>query len=265
LKETQNNMLINKLFGFSFFLVLLAGVGEEVRSDGLPGEIFNKANSYYQEAVYDSALVLYKQIEEKGLESAQLYYNLGNTYFKLNKLPYAILYYEKAKKLKSNDDDLLHNLDLANSMIVDKIEAVPQLFFRLWWKWFYDLFSADLWAWLSVILLAFTLAMTYLFLASERIVWRKTGFFSGLVGLLFTILAFGLASQKYYYTQRANEAIIFTPTITAKSSPSNNSVDLFVIHEGTKVLLLDETSGWKKIRLANGSIGWLPAESLTGI
>jgi tetratricopeptide (TPR) repeat protein len=258
-------MVINRLLCFSFFLVILTGIGKEVRSDNLPGELFNKANSYYQEAVYDSALVLYKQIEEKGLESAQLYYNIGNTYFKLNKLPFAILYYEKAKKLNANDDDLTHNLDLANSLIVDKIEPVPQLFFWLWWKWFYDLFSADRWALLSIVLLFFTLAMAYLFLASDRIGLRKTGFFSGLAGLLFTILAFGLASQKYYYTQRANEAIVFAPTITAKSSPSANSVDLFVIHEGTKVLLLDETSGWTKIRLANGSIGWLPAESLTGI
>jgi tetratricopeptide (TPR) repeat protein len=259
-------MLINRTYGICFVIAILALTAKYVKADHPENyTLYNKANQFYQEAIYDSALVNYKKIEDNGFASSDLYYNIGNTYFKLNKLPSAILYYEKAKKLNANDDDIQHNLDLANSMIVDKIEAVPQLFFKQWWNWFYGMFRADTWAWLSILLLSATFMMAYLFFASGNVTVRKTSFFAGLVSLVLTIMSFGLASQKYYYTQRINEAIVFAPTITAKSAPSTNSVDLFVIHEGTKVLLLDEASGWSKIRLADGSIGWLQSEALAGI
>lgn len=259
-------MLIIRTFGISLLWALMVVAGKSGMAGNMQNNmLFDKANQFYQDAIYDSALVQYKKIVDNGFVSSDLYYNIGNTYYKLNRFPEAILYYEKAKKLNANDDDIRHNLDMTNSLIVDKIEAVPQLFFKQWWAWFYGLFRADTWAWLSVFLLAATLSLAYVFFASENITVRKTTFFAGLAGMILTIIAFGLASQKYYYTQKINEAIVFTPTITAKSAPSANSVDLFVIHEGTKVLLLDETSGWTKIRLANGSIGWLQSDALTGI
>jgi SH3-like domain-containing protein len=104
------------------------------------------------------------------------------------------------------------------------------------------------------------------FYLTTSVLWiKKTGFFSGLILILFTIGTFGLASQRFYYTKQASEAIIFAPTITVKSSPGNSSVDLFVLHEGTKVALLDEVVGWHKIKIGNGSVGWLPDDSFKGI
>ncbi|MDP3442804.1 MAG: SH3 domain-containing protein, partial [Ignavibacteria bacterium] len=94
---------------------------------------------------------------------------------------------------------------------------------------------------------------------------RKLAFFSGLILLFLTVASFGLASQKFYYTQQINEAVLFAPTITVKSSPTETSVDLFVLHEGSKVTLLDKTTGWQKIKIANGSVGWLPEGVLKGI
>ncbi len=225
----------------------------------------SRANAHYTAARYDSALVAYQQVLEAGYESSGLYYNLGNTCFKLKNLPLSILYYEKARKLNPADEEVIRNIEVANGMIVDKIEPLPRFFFKQWWDTFYSMFDADSWAWISLIMFILTLVAAFFYLTSARLIFQKAGFFSGLFLLLFTVVSFGLASQRYYYTKQVNEAVIFAPTITVKSSPGNTSVDLFVLHEGTKISLLDEVSGWHKIKIANGSVGWLPNESFREI
>lgn len=246
------------------FLALGIGMQLSAQTDSIQKKL-ELANTYYNEAIYDSAIIAYHEVLDAAHESVALYYNLGNTYFKLRDYPSAILYYEKARKLDPSDSDILFNLEVANELIVDKIDPLPQMFYRIWWNTFYAMFDADTWAWLSVIGFLMTLTLVLLYLLSNRIMLRKIGFFAGLLLLFLTVGAFGLASQKYYYTQQTSEAIVFTPTITVKSSPAANSVDLFVLHEGTKVLLLDEVGSWAKIKIANGSIGWLPEESIKGI
>ncbi len=228
-------------------------------------EHFRIAGERYAAADYDSAIVHYRAIIDQGYHSAAVYYNMGNAYYKLRKYPHAILYYEKAMKLDPSNDDIKHNLQLANTLIIDKIDPVPVFFLKKWWTNFYNLLPADTWAWISVILFALTLVCLWLFLTSQRMLWRKTGFFTGLLMLFMFIGSFGLASQKYYYTQRVNEAIVLVPSITVKSAPTSSGVDLFVLHEGSKVRLLDESNGWHKVRIANGSVGWMPAETLMGI
>jgi len=226
---------------------------------------FDLGNNNYNQQVFDSALIQYQSILAEGMHSAALYYNIGNTYFKLRDIPSAILFYEKALKIRPNDEDIRHNLEIANAMIVDKIEPMPQLFFRQWWNTFYTMFPADTWAWISVLFFGLTLFTVYFYFVSFNIFLRKLAFFSGLLLFIGTIGTFGLASQKYYYTQQTNEAILFVPTITVKSAPNTGSVDLFVLHAGTKVSLLDEADGWRKIRIANGSVGWLPDNVMKGI
>lgn len=228
-------------------------------------QLLETANDHYSRVEYQNALEIYLTLIEKGYASDVLYYNTGNAFFKLKDIPSAILYYEKALKLNPSNEDIQHNLQVANSMIVDKIEVIPQLFFRNWWKSFYNMMPANSWAWMSIFIFTLLLAAVYFYLTSNQVFIRKIAFYSGLVLLLLTIGTFGLASQKYYYTRQTNEAIIFTPTITVKSSPAQSSVDLFVLHEGTKVAVLDKTNGWTKIKIANGSIGWLPETSLKGI
>jgi tetratricopeptide (TPR) repeat protein len=226
---------------------------------------FELGNNYYNQQVLDSALIQYQMVLSEGMHSAALYYNIGNTYFKLRDIPSAILYYEKALKIKPNDDDVRHNLEIANALIVDKIEQMPQLFFRQWWNAFYTMFPADTWAWVSLLFFALTLLAVYVYIVSFKAIYRKVAFFGGLLLFIGTIGTFGLASQKYYYTQQTNEAILFVPTITVKSAPNTGSVDLFVLHAGTKVSLLDEANGWRKIKIANGSVGWLPDNVIRGI
>ncbi len=227
--------------------------------------LINTANNAYNEGMYDSALNVYHLIEKENLESGELYYNIGNTYFKKNNIASAILYYEKAKKLLPNDEDIDYNLRIANSMIVDKIERVPDLFYKKWWDYFYNMFNADVWTIISLIswfILAFFVG---LFIISKSRAGKKLAFYIGLLFLFGSIATFGLASQKYYYGKEHREAIIFTPTITVKSSPTMNAVDLFVVHEGTKIYILDEVQDWVKIRIQDGSIGWLPAGSIQKI
>lgn len=250
------------IFCLIFTLLLFGTVAVEAQTQK---QLFEKANQYYNEAVYDSALAVYQNLLAANYASDALYYNIGNTYFKLKDLPSAILYYEKALKINPSDEDIKNNLQIANSMIVDKIEVIPQLFFRVWWKAFYNMLPANSWGWISVVIFLLTLAAVYVYLTSPNTGVRKLTFFAGLVLVFLTIASFGLASQKYYYTRQTNEAIIFAPTITVKSSPAQSSVDLFVLHEGTKVALLDKTNGWVKIRISNGSVGWLPENTLEGI
>jgi tetratricopeptide (TPR) repeat protein len=218
-------------------------------------------NKMYNEGLYDSALVYYQEIANNGLESAVLYYNMGNAYFKNNSLPSAILYFEKARKLAPNDEDVLYNLGIANTMIVDKIEKVPELFYKQWWNYFYNVFDANTWAVISIIFWIVLLIFVGVFILAQSRGIKKTSFYLGLLFLFLMVATFGLASQKYYYTKEQKEAIIFTPTVTAKSSPTQNAVDLFVVHEGTKITIMDEVQDWVKIKIPDGSIGWLPADS----
>ncbi len=244
-----------------FFSLLISSVSVAAEIDTL----FYKANKEYSEELYTNAIDDYLQIIDKGFESADLYFNLGNAYFKSENIPSAILYFEKAKKLRPNDEDINFNLNVANTMIVDKIEPVPVLFFWNWWRSVYNLFNADTWARISVYGFILFFVLLAFYLLSKQIIIRKTAFYSGLVVLFITLFTISIAYQKYKILKYQKEAIVFTPTITVKSSPNQNSVDLFVIHEGSKVKIVEQVGGWYEIKIANGSVGWLPASSLKSI
>lgn len=220
--------------------------------------VLAKAASQYNEGYFHESIKSYNQVLESGFESAEIYYNQGNAYFKINDLPSAILFYEKAKKLKPNDEDILYNLNVANSRIVDKIENVPELFLRTWWNSFYNMFSANGWAKITIGCFIFFLFLFGVYLLSSKRVIKKLFFIVAAFIFLSTIFSFALSYQKYYYSTEQKEAIIFQPTVTVKSSPNRSSVDLFVIHEGTKVYISDELDSWYEIKIANGSVGWLP-------
>jgi tetratricopeptide (TPR) repeat protein len=227
--------------------------------------LFYKANAAYAGEYYEDAIQHYNKIIEEGYESPVLYFNLGNAYFKNNELPPAILYYEKALKLSPNDEDIRFNLQLANARIIDKIEPVPELFIYAWWRSFYNMMPVDSWAVLSVAGFILFIVLFLFYLLSRSMIIRKIAFFSGLVVLVMTIFSFSISYRKYHNFHNQKEAIVFTPTITVKSSPNPNSVDLFVIHEGSKVLIRDQVGDWYEIRIANGSVGWLPASALRKI
>ena len=249
----------------NYILMLLFAVMVLQAKAQTADSLMMQANNAYNKGLYDSSINLYNKVLNKNLESADLYYNLGNAWFKKGEIPHAILYYEKAKKLSPDDEDINYNLRVANSMIVDKIETVPKLFFQEWWAYFYDLFGANQWAVILLVSWAVLILFFGIFVFSRSRKAKKTGFFLGVLFLLLTAVSYGLASQKYHHSISHNEAIVFTPTITVKSSPTQTAVDLFVIHEGTKVKVLDKVDNWVKIKISNGSVGWVPENSVEEI
>ena len=220
-----------------------------------------RGNQAYNEASYEKAIDLYLDVIKKGYESSELHYNIGNSYFKLNRIPEAILYYEKAKKLDPTNEDIDYNLSLANSRTIDKIDAIPELFYVKWWNKLKNLTDFDGWAWIGTGAFMFFWVLVLFFTFSKRIAIRKISFWTGILVILITVLSFVLAGESYRETTREKEAIIFTPTLTVKSSPNENSVDLFVIHEGTKVRITDRVESWTEIVIANGSKGWVKNET----
>ena len=223
---------------------------------------FEQANAAYNAGSYDTAVVMYQKIIDADMESVPVYYNMGNAYYKLHNYPMAIYNYEKALKLDPSNDDVQTNLAIANLAIVDKIEPMPQPFYVKWWHSARAWLSGDQWAWCSIAFFALLLVALFMFLRSRRIGVRKLGFFGGIVFLVVFAVSVVFAAQLKQAAVNHDQAIVMAPTATVKSTPNESSVDLFVLHEGTKVTILETSNGWNKIRIANGSLGWLEADKM---
>ena len=250
-----------KRYTLLIYLLAVAGLGM-LRAQENSDVLFEKANAAYNVGNYDSAMMLYEKILATDMESVPLYFNMGNTYYKMREYPMAIYYFEKAMKLDPSNDDVQTNLAIANRAIVDKIEPVPQSFLVKGWHNARAMLSGDQWAWCSIACFALLLFAAFLFLRSRKVAVRKLGFFAGILFLLAFGLSVVFAMQLKQSSLTQDQAIIMAPTVTVKSSPNDASVDLFVLHEGTKVDILEANEGWNKIRIANGSVGWLSDDSM---
>ena len=219
--------------------------------------LIEKGNQAYTGKFYQQAIDCYLKVLKGGYEAPDLYYNLGSAYYKLNDYSSAILYFEKANKLNPGDEDIIFNLKITNTKITDKIDDVPEFFLLRWYKSIAELFSFNYWAISGIIMMILFLALLSLYLFSRILRIRKMAFWLSGAALLFTVLFFVFAQVQYTSVVNTTEAIIFSPSVTAKSSPDFNSTDLFVIHDGTKVKVIDYVGEWSEIKLANGSIGWV--------
>lgn len=247
-------------------LLLVMPFAAQAQEDAYVDSLWNAANAAYSEGRWDAAASGYEMISDMGLESAALYCNTGNAYAKSGSLPMAILYYERALKADPSYEDAAYNLDLMNSRIQDRIDPVPEFFLRKWMKEISYMMDSDAWAVAALVLLGLSLAMILLFLLAPSVAGRRTGFFTGLLLLVVMCLALGFSvSQKKAY-MNADKAIVMRPVVSVKSSPSAEaSKDLFILHEGTKVTVLDQVGAWNNISLADGRQGWLPASDMERI
>ncbi|MBI1804258.1 MAG: tetratricopeptide repeat protein [Ignavibacteriae bacterium] len=223
---------------------------------------FEQANQFYRGGDYQKAAQLYEQVLKNGYEHFALYYNLGNAYFKLQKIPGAILAYERAKRLVPNDEDIQYNLRLANLRVIDKIEPLPQLFFIQWWNAFLGLFSSSGWALIGIGALWLAVGAGMLFFLLRSVFVQRLAVFGGLLLVIAAALSFISMYQQHRHEQSDRTAIVFAPSVSVKSAPDGQSTDLFVVHEGVKIELLDSVGEWKKIRLADGKVGWMMTESI---
>lgn len=248
--------------------VLLAGLlvtsAKQLKADDKL-EVIRQANLEYSSGYYDHALELYLSIADQGYASPELYYNIGNAYFKLNRIPEAVLYYERAYKLAPRDENIRFNLELARTRTIDKIESVPVMFYVRWYQSLVSIFDADGWGTLSLILFISSLLLAAIFLLTPRRWLRVLTFYSALILIFISISAFALGYLQHRERVNRTEAIVFDPSVTVKSSPSDASIDLFVIHEGTKVKITDQVGEWFEIRIASGSMGWVRAASVEKI
>jgi len=253
--QNMRNMKI-KILSILFF------TGLSLFLQASPHEEFEKANKAYMAGFYENAASLYEKILESGMDAPDLYYNLGNAYFKMNDIPSAILNYERALKYDPGNEDYQYNLRVANSKIVDKIDVLPELFYIRWWNNLKISLSPDRWALMALISFAFIFISIALFFLARSIHTRKIIFTAGIILLIINLISGIIAWQTYREAKNQKTAIIFTPTLPVKSSPDESSIDLFVIHEGLKVTILDRIGEWHEIRIANGSKGWVKASHL---
>lgn len=236
----------------------------KIESDSLKGvdmqsdtELWDAANTAYIRSDYSGALRIYDAIAKRGLESSKLYYNMGNAYYKSNELGRAILYYNRALELSPSDEDIRHNLKIAQSKCVDRIESIPEFFLRRWFGALRSIMSGNSWCIVSLLMLALTIFGVILYLLSPRMVLRKVGFFSTIATLLLLILSTSFAAKSRRESLERNRAVILSGAVSVKSSPSNTATDLFVLHEGTELTLGESVGNWYEIRLADGKKGWV--------
>lgn len=230
-----------------------------------PSELVAGADASFRMGDYPAAIEQYEALIASGNGSADIYYNLGNAYYRDEQTAQAILNYERALRLRPNMDDARENLALANSKTQDRITQLPRLFIVRWIDWLCTAITPH--AWRVVWLILLTLAG----IAATVIRWgnslsaRKTGLIGGIVSVVLlvaaTLLLFG-ATKRY---NSHSSAIVMEQSITVKGSPEQQSVDKMLLHEGTKVEVLDELSGWYKIRIADGTTGWCQSSTIERI
>lgn len=228
-------------------------------------EDFEKANKAYMAGFYSNAIAIYEDILASGLASSEVYYNLGNACFKNDELPESILNYERAIKLDPGNEDYHYNLNIAKNKLIDKIDTLPELFYIKWWNALKYKLSVNHWTLLA--LLSFTLVFILIagFLLSKTVLLRRVLFYTGIIFISVHILAGIMAWQTYSEARNRNSAIVFAPSLPVKSSPDESSIDLFVIHEGIKVQIIDSIGDWNEVRIENGSKGWVKAENIQRI
>lgn len=230
-----------------------------------PEALFAKANSLYKNGSYTKAIELYLSIEKSGLHSDDLYFNLGNSYYKLNKVAPSIYYYEKALKLNPAHVDAISNLAFAKRMTIDVIEELPKTFLQRFSENVIQKLPFDTWAIFAVIasFLAALFFLVYYFSSSSK---GKLFFFNAsILGVFVLIICAFFAFKNYNTIKNTKTAIIFFERVTVKNAPTNSSEAVFELHEGTKVQILDKLDNWIKIKLADGKIGWIKASNLKEI
>jgi tetratricopeptide (TPR) repeat protein len=245
-----------------FFLSLvIAGISSADEA----AQRFEQANQLYLQAKYPDAVAQYEKIVQSGFESGELYFNLGNAYYKSGNIQKAILNYERARQLLPRDEDVQFNLQLANLQVVDKIDAVPRLFVYRWADSMLALFSLSTMGWIVYSFFILTLAAFAFFLYARTYPQKRLSMFAGLVfstALILTMIGYGVQSYKETNTEFA---IVMSDVANIKAAPDSKGNDLFVLHKGLRVQVLDSVNHWRKIRLADGKVGWIPEEDCESI
>lgn len=272
---------MKKILFFIFLSVSLVGFGQDnvikdsalgndsisadllMITDNVPGAISKSAgDSAYIKEDYATAAQIYEGLLSDG-ESADVYYNLGNSYYKLGEIAKSILNYERALLLQPGNGDIRANLEVARAKAIDKVELVPEIFFISWIKSLINIMSVDAWAWWGIVSFLFFIVALYFFIFSKQVVLKKIGFTVSIVLLMITVCANIFASEQKEHLVNRTSAIVMNPSVTVRSTPSESGTSLFILHEGRKVSIKDKSMReWTEISLEDGKVGWVPASSI---
>ncbi|MFB6307365.1 MAG: tetratricopeptide repeat protein [Flavobacteriales bacterium] len=241
-------------------LCILPGYGKDHNTKNL----LSKADSAYKENKYKTAIKYYKKLDKEYI-SASLYYNLGNCFFKRKNYGKAIAYYEKAKKLNPYDEDISFNLELANQRQTDKIEGSLENNFVKNYQYFLSLGSMEFWPIMSLQLMLLAAILFIMFVISKKLLLKRIGLYGAIFFLLFSICCIFLSSAYYNYLNTHDKAIITSDKVNVKNGPSQQQKNAFILHEGTKVEVLNKEGQWFEIKIADGNVGWAKSKSFMRI
>lgn len=222
-----------------------------------PEQIFEQANQLYQSNKFIEARDAYESVARNGFVSGELYYNLANAYYKIGDVGKAILNYERALRFMPNDDDLKHNLQLANLMLTDKIDPTPRLFLWDYWDSIKAAFSLNTLTWMCYAVFVLLIGSVCVIVLARTYQLRRLGLFGGSTSTAILILFIILLVGKIGEVHRADAAVVTAKITTVKNSPDAKSSDAFVLHCGVKLTITDSVNEWMKIRLADGKVGWM--------
>ncbi|MBK7108330.1 MAG: tetratricopeptide repeat protein [Chitinophagales bacterium] len=223
------------------------------------------ANSQYDNNNYTAAIEMYENLIAANGSSAEIYYNLGNAYYKTNQFGLAILNYERCLQITPNDKDATFNLELANLHIKDKLAPVNRLFIIRWWQSWINILQANQWLIISIILIWIAVAGFAVYRISRKLQLRKAGFFIFGISLIFFVFAISCTYAKAAYDNNYHFGIITQPSLIIKSEPSENSTNLVMLHEGLKLRILDLQNDWYKVEMPDGNQGWALAVGVAKI
>lgn len=225
-------------------------------------ELLREAAVQYDSAQYQQTIEAYEQVAAQYGVSPELYYNLGNAYYKLKNYPKAIVNYERCLLYDPNNGDAQQNVELARLQCVDKIEAIQPMIFVTWSNAVRDCLSCDQWGTCAVIFFLLFIAGCAVYFFAHRTALRKAGFFGGILAILLCFCGIHYANAQRDHILNRDQAIVMTPSVVVRSSPAESGTQLFTIHEGLKVRVRSTLSGWSEIELSDGNVGWMPSEGL---
>ena len=223
------------------------------------------ADESYRKGNYSSAVEQYNQLIANGFSSANLYYNLGNAYYRLDRFADAILCYERALRLNPSHSDAKQNLALANSKTQDRIATLPQFFLAAWYNALVTRITPHAWRIIVLLFLALLAASFVIFRLAHQLTLRKAAFIAIIASAALMLLSIILLLISTARFNSRYAAIVMQPSVAVKSSPESQSVDKLILHEGTRVVISEDLSGWHKITLADGTTGWLPSDAIERI
>ena len=245
---------------------MLILLGLLIRATGFANDLdmlVMQGNAYYLEEEYEKAVQSYESVLDSGYASSELYFNLGNAYYKSHNITMALVNYERALILDPHDGEIQYNLSIAREFVVDRIEVLPELFLRTWFRDFVKTLDSDLWAIISLTSFVMALILLLLYVFSLRINLRKLSFWMAVFLLVISLTGLVFSAEHRRMVTKHKQAIILTPSVTIKSSPDEQSgTDLFQLHEGTRVTIDDELGDWREVILTDGNRGWLKESDL---